>query len=568
MADQSTKRALGGFVFYLTENKYLDEQVASNAFQEAAQNKVSYIDFLIKKKLLTEANLAKATAEYFGLPLCDIKAFRVDLIPIEYLNMELVRKRQALPVFMKSGFLYLAVTDPTNEHLYESQFLTGHDIRLLIAEESKLINTVDKLLNTLILSEIGGHSKERTDEISVQAYKEDNAELAAYDAESAPVVNYVNKVILDAIEKGVSDIHFERYENDFRIRYRLHGTLYAIGAPPVKLANFILARIKIMSNLDITEHRIPQDGRFKITLPKKRTVDFRVSICPMLFGEKVVLRILDMSNVLLDLDKLGMEPIDEKRLREALSHTQGIILVTGPTGSGKTVTLYSSLKFLNSLEDNISAAEDPVEITMHGVNQVHVNPKVGLTFATALRSFLRQDPDIIMVGEIRDLETAEIAVKAAQTGHLVLSTLHTNSGPETIVRLMNMGIAPYNLASSLILVVAQRLVRVLCHHCKQEEFLPDEVLLQEGFKKEEIGTFKLYKAASCNHCVNGYVGRTGIFEVMPISEEMSYLIMRGENSIVIAKQAKSEGVVNLREAGLKKVKEGITNLVELNRAFK
>lgn len=566
-ADQTSKNVLSGFAFHLAETKLLEESHALTALEQATASKIPYISFLIKQKLLNENQVANATADYFGLPLCDIRSFNFDLIPLEFLNLEFVRKRLALPLFIKKGFLFLAVSDPTDENLYQSRFLTGLDVRLLIVEESKLTSAIDGLLNSLILSEIGHHSGMQSDNLTVSGYEEENTEVAAYDVESAPVVNYVNKVILDAIEKGASDIHFERYENDFRIRYRIHGALYPIAAPPAKLASFILARIKIMSALDITEHRIPQDGRFKLTLPKNQTVDFRVSICPMLFGEKIVLRILDMTSVSIDLNDIGLDVGEKEKLISALNHSQGIILVTGPTGSGKTITLYSSLNYLNSNEDNISAVEDPVEITLHGINQVHVNAKVGLTFASALRSFLRQDPDIIMVGEIRDLETAEIAIKAAQTGHLVLSTLHTNSAPETITRLMNMGIAPYNLASSLLLIVAQRLLRVLCKHCKQKETLPDEVLLREGFRKEELGTFQLYKAAGCDHCMHGYTGRTGIFEIMPISQEMSHLIMRGANSLELAEQAQKEGINNLRQAGLKKIKEGLTSLLELNQVF-
>lgn len=568
MADQPSKNLLSGFAHHIAMNKLLDEQVALNALEQASANKKSYIDYLVKQRLLSEKQVAQAASGYFGLPLCDIKAFNFDLIPTQFLNIELVRKRQALPLFIKKGFLYLAVTDPTTENLYEIRFLTGLDIRLLIVEQHKLVEVIDEQLNTLILSEIDSHHVTTNLEGLGLDGDESELELAAYDADSAPIVNYVNKVLIDAIEKNASDIHFEHYENEFRIRYRVNGAMYAISSPPVKLANFILARIKIMSNLDITEHRVPQDGRFKISLSKHRTVDFRVSICPTLFSEKVVLRILDMSQMYLSIDDIGIEQVEHERLLNALNHSQGMILVTGPTGSGKTITLYSSLNHLNSPEVNISAVEDPVEITLYGINQVHVNPKVGLTFATALRAFLRQDPDIIMVGEIRDLETAEIAVKAAQTGHLVLSTVHTNSAPETVARLMNMGIEPYNLASSLKLVIAQRLVRVLCNYCKQEENLPEEVLLQEGFKKEEVGTFALYKASSCNQCIQGYTGRTGIFEVMPITDTMSYLIMRGANAIEIAKQASAENVVTLREAGLKKVKQGVTTLVELNRVFR
>jgi type IV pilus assembly protein PilB len=373
--------------------------------------------------------------------------------------------------------------------------------------------------------------------------------------------------LLDAIEKGASDIHFEHYEDSYRIRFRQHGVLYPVNSPPLKLANYLLARIKVISNLDITEHRVPQDGRFKLFLSKKRAVDFRVSVCPTLFGEKTVLRILDPSQVTQGIAALGMEPLQTENFLKSLQRSQGMILVTGPTGSGKTVTLYSGLNFLNSTEKNISTVEDPVEIPMQGVNQVNVNLKAGLNFSNALRSFLRQDPDIIMVGEIRDLETAEIAVKAAQTGHLVLSTLHTNSAPEAVSRLMNMGIESYNLASSLTLVIAQRLVRSLCIHCRIKQDLPEDILLREGFTKEEIPTLEIYEPGSCDRCMHGYKGRVGIFEVMPISRDMAFLIMEGGNALQIMDKCKSEGILNLRESGLIKVKSGLTSLSELNRVF-
>lgn len=568
MEDSSSKQVLSGFAYYLAEHKLLDKETALNALQQANQAKTSYIEFLVKQKLIDEVRVAHTTAEYFGLPLCDINAINLDLVPSELLNIQMVRRRLALPLFKKNGLLFLAITDPTLEHLFEMRFLTGFDARYLIVEATKLGQVIDQLLNSKILSEISGSMNESVSHVVVDAHKEDDTDLSAYDVESAPVVNYVNRILLDAIEKGASDIHFEHYEDTYRIRFRLHGILYPITSPPLKLANYLLARIKVISDMDITEHRIPQDGRFKLILSKKRAVDFRVSVCPTLYGEKVVLRILDSQNTLQGVEHLGMEPAQQEHLLTALQHSQGMILVTGPTGSGKTVTLYTSLHFLNSPDKNISAVEDPVEIPVPGINQVHVNIKTGLTFSTALRSFLRQDPDVIMVGEIRDLETAEIAVKAAQTGHLVLSTLHTNSAPETIARLMNMGIEPYNLASSLKIVIAQRLVRVLCNLCKQKEDLPEDVLLREGFSKDEIGTFQLYKAGNCDHCIQGYKGRVGIFEVMPITTELSELIIRSGNALEMMNQAKKEGIADLRESGLKKVKEGVTSLGELNRVFK
>lgn len=568
MENTTSKNILSGFAYHLAEHGLLDKEIAFNALQQAALNNNSYIEYLAKQKIIDEAKVARAAADYFGFPLFDVSSFDTDLIPTEYLNIQLVKKRLALPLFKKSGLLFMAISDPTVENLYESRFVTGFDIRFFIVEVTKLSQLIDELFNTKIMSEISSMGEERIDNVTVNAYSEESADFSAYDVESAPVVNYLNKVLLDAIEKGASDIHFERYEDSYRIRYRLHGILNPITSPPIKLANYLLARIKVISNLDITEHRIPQDGRFKLIISKKRAIDFRVSVCPTLFGEKIVLRILDASHASDGIEKLGMDEVQQKHLLNSLQRSQGMILVTGPTGSGKTVTLYTALNYLNTIEKNISTVEDPVEIPVEGINQVHVNPKVGLTFASALRAFLRQDPDIIMVGEIRDLETAEIAIKAAQTGHLVLSTLHTNSAPETITRLMSMGIAPYNLAASLTIVIAQRLVRVLCEACKVKESYPEELLLSEGFKKEEIGTFQLYGPGSCDHCSHGFKGRMGIFEVLPISEEMTYMIMQGKNTLDIKKQAEKEGVCDLRAAGLKKIKEGVTCLAELARVFK
>lgn len=568
MEESSLKNVLNGYAYFLGEHQFLDKQVALSAFEQALKNKVTFIDYLITNKILDEMHIAKSASDYFGLPLCDLHAINPDLISPEFLHFQLVRKRLALPLFKKNGAIYIAITDPTLEHLSEIKFLTGMDTRLLIVETTKLTQLIDELLNSMILSELNVTTDSALGSITVNSYKEENNDLAMFDIDSAPVVNYVNKVLVDAIEKHASDIHFEHYEDNYRIRFRQHGILYPITAPPLKIANYLLARIKVMSNLDITEHRIPQDGRFKLILSRKRAVDFRVSICPTLFGEKVVLRILDASSTLQDIENLGMDKMQKEDFEAALQRSQGMILVTGPTGSGKTVSLYSALRYLNSPEKNISTVEDPVEIPVQGINQVNVNTRTGLTFSTALRSFLRQDPDIIMVGEIRDLETAEIAVKAAQTGHLVLSTLHTNSAPETIVRLMNMGIAPYNLASSLKIVIAQRLVRILCDHCKQKESINREALIKEGYAPDEIGTFEIYGPVGCEHCVKGFKGRAGIFEVMPISDEMAQLIMEGGNSLDIIALSKKEKIKSLRESGLKKVKEGMTSIAELNRVFK
>lgn len=568
MEETASKNLFSGYAAFLAEQHVIDKQIAFNALQHASINKISYIEYLINNKILDESQVARTTSEYFGLPLCDIKALNLDLIPIEYLNIQLVRKRHALPVFKKHNLLYLAITDPTIEYLNEVRFLTRLDTRLLIVESSKLIKVIDDIMNKRILSEIGGIHEEQVTSNAIDSYDNDSTDISDYDVDSAPVVNYLNRVLIDAIEKGASDIHFEHYEDKYRIRFRQHGILYPITSPPLRLANYLLARIKVMSDMDITEHRIPQDGRFKLIISRKRSADFRVSVCPTLFGEKIVLRILNAATTIQGVEGLGMDASQHENLMNALQRSQGMILVTGPTGSGKTVTLYASLNYLNSPDVNISTVEDPVEIPIFGINQVHVNVKTGMTFSTALRSFLRQDPDIIMVGEIRDLETAEIAVKAAQTGHLVLSTLHTNSAPETITRLMNMGIEPYNLASSLKIIIAQRLVRVLCDLCKIKEVIPRDILLKEGFLISELDDLTIYAAVGCQHCVHGFKGRIGIFEVLPVSEKMEELILQGTNVANIVNQAKTDGIMSLRESGLKKVKEGITSLAELNRVFK
>jgi type IV pilus assembly protein PilB len=388
------------------------------------------------------------------------------------------------------------------------------------------------------------------------------------DADDFPIKRFVNRTLLDAIHRGASDIHFEPYEKSFRVRFRQDGVLHEIITPPIEMASRVVARIKVMARLNIAEHRIPQDGRMRIPLSPHRAIDFRVNILPTSFGEKAVLRIQDTGSAQLDIDSLGYEPRQKDFFLQAIHNSQGMVLVTGPTGSGKTVSMYSALNILNKTEVNISTVEDPVEINLCGINQVNVNPKTGMTFANALRAFLRQDPDIIMVGEIRDLETAEIAIKAAQTGHMVLSTLHTNNAPQTLTRLMNMGVAPYNIASSVTLIVAQRLARRLCHHCKEQDSIPSEELLNQGFSKNDLDDLVVFRAAGCDRCTLGYTGRIGIYEVMPISTKIRHLIMTGGNALEIAEEARQEGISSLRQSGLRKVRAGLTSLEELHRVSK
>jgi type IV pilus assembly protein PilB len=457
------------------------------------------------------------------------------------------------------------MSDPSNEQvLQEVKFATGMTTEPIVVEDDKLSVIVRKLTDTSAKT-----LEVATEDVDLSGIEvtdsEAQPELAMEEVDDAPVVKYVTKILLDAINGGASDIHFEPYEKFYRIRYRLDGVLMEVAQPPLAIKDKVASRIKVISKLDISEKRVPQDGRMKLVLSKNRAIDFRVSTLPTLYGEKLVLRILDAAGVKLGIEALGYEPDQQRLLQDAIGRPYGMILVTGPTGSGKTVSQYTCLNLLNQPGVNISTAEDPAEIQLAGINQVNVNDKAGLTFATALRAFLRQDPDIIMVGEIRDLETAEIAVKAAQTGHLVLSTLHTNDAPATLMRLANMGVAPFNIASSVILITAQRLARKLCSHCKKPEDIPPEALVRAGFSEDDLdGSWQAYGPAGCSECRNtGYKGRLGIYEVMSISDEMRQLIMRGANALDLADQAQKEGIRNLRQSGLLKVKQGVTSLEEI-----
>jgi type IV pilus assembly protein PilB len=474
-----------------------------------------------------------------------------------------------MPLVKRGKKLFVAVSDPTNLHaLDEVKFATGLSVEAVVVEEDKLDKMLGQSLEQVDTSmpELAGDDFEM-DSLEVSGGDDDGAPLDdRTDAvDDAPIVRFINKVMIDAIKRGASDIHFEPYERSYRIRFRLDGVLKEVATPPVQLAIKMASRLKVMSRIDIAERRIPQDGRIKLKISKNRAIDFRLSTCPTLFGEKIVMRILDPSSAMLGIDALGYEPFQKQLYLEALARPHGMILVTGPTGSGKTVSLYTGLNILNTEDNNISTAEDPVEIMLPGVNQVNINPKVGLTFAGALRAFLRQDPDIIMVGEIRDLETAEIALKAAQTGHLVLSTLHTNDAPKTLTRLVDMGVKPYAIATSVSLIIAQRLARRLCKNCKAPSKVPPEALLKEGFKEEDIANgVEVFTPVGCPQCTDGYKGRTGIYEVMPVSEQIGRIIMTGGDVLDIKEQAVKEGVWGLRQSGLNKVRQGITSLEELN----
>lgn len=519
-------------------------------------------DFLISEKLLTPQALASAAAGFTMHSLLDLDFYDLDYVPEQERNEKLIRKHQVLPVYKRNRTLFLAVVDPTDMQPVEDfEFSTGLHAELVVVEYDKLHKLIDR-----VFDQKSSDSFSNTDwDLGSMGLSEAGDDDDSNEAEDGPIITFINKMLHDAIRKGASDLHFEPYEKSYRIRFRIDGILHEVASPPVALSTRLSARLKVMSRLDIAEKRVPQDGRIKLKLSQKKSIDFRVSSLPTLWGEKIVMRILDSDSAMLGIDILGYEEQQKKLYLTALEQPQGMILVTGPTGSGKTVSLYTGLNILNTEETNISTAEDPVEINLPGINQVQVNPKAGLTFPMALKSFLRQDPDVIMVGEIRDLETAEIAIKAAQTGHLVMSTLHTNSAPETLTRLLNMGVPAYNVASSVSLIIAQRLARRLCSKCKAPETLPEAELLKQGFTLAQLPTMKLCKPVGCDSCTGGYKGRVGIYEVMPISAIIAEKIMQGENSLEIAKQAQLEGVNNLRQSGLLKAAAGLTSLAEINR---
>ena len=523
-------------------------------------------------KLVTAAQMAAANSIEFGMPVFDPATMDAAASAVKLVSEELLNKHQVLPLFKRGAKLFVGTSDPTNSHaLDELKFHTNLVVEPILVDEDSIRRTLELWLQAADGFGESLDDAEGLENLDVEAGTDDDAKEGGVDGkqDDAPIVKFVNKVLIDAIKRGASDIHFEPYETDYRVRLRVDGILKQSAKMPVKLHSRVTARLKVMAQLDIAEKRIPQDGRIKLNLSKTKQIDFRVSTLPTLFGEKVVLRILDAGAAKLGIDKLGYEEDQQKLFMDAIHKPYGMVLVTGPTGSGKTVSLYTALGILNNEERNISTVEDPVEIRLPGVNQVQQNERRGMTFAAALRSFLRQDPDIIMVGEIRDLETAEIAVKAAQTGHMVLSTLHTNDAPQTIARLMNMGIAPYNIISSVTLVIAQRLARRLCEKCKRPVQLPDHALLAEGFTEAEINEgFTVYEAGGCDDCTNGYKGRTGLYQVMPMTDEIAAIVLEGGNAMQIADAAQRSGVRDLRQSALLKVKKGMTSLAEINRVTK
>ncbi|VAW64957.1 Type IV fimbrial assembly, ATPase PilB [hydrothermal vent metagenome] len=567
---QDTK--LSGLSRRLVLDGILEKNAALSAQSDAKKQKLNLSQYLVNQKLIAADKLATIAANEFGFPLLDLNALDKDSIPTGLVNEDLIKKHQAIPIYKRGNRLYVAVAEPTNLlGIDEIKFQTGINTEAVLVEADKLSKFIEKTLDAQDAAGMGDMLDEDLDDLDFEDAEADSSgeSQASSDADDTPVVRFVNKVLLDAIKKGASDIHFEPYEKRYRVRLRIDGVLREVASPPNTMGGRLSARIKVMSRMDTAERRVPQDGRIKMRISKNKAIDFRVNTCPTLFGEKIVLRILDASAAKLGIDVLGYEPEQKQLYLDALANPYGMILVTGPTGSGKTVSLYTGLNILNTEDRNISTAEDPVEINLEGINQVNMNPKVGLDFNSTLRAFLRQDPDIIMVGEIRDLETAGIAIKAAQTGHMVMSTLHTNDGPQTLSRLINMGVPPFNIASAVNLIIAQRLARRLCENCKTEESIPDKTLLNEGFTQDDVSNgIKLYKAVGCDQCDKGYKGRVGIYQVMKISEEMGRIIMREGNALELADQAQKEGVADLRQSGLKKARDGVTSLEEINRVTK
>jgi type IV pilus assembly protein PilB len=567
MATKAATQNISGLARAMVQHGLLSEYDAETLQGQAQTANIGFVEQMLLAKRMNAAQVAVFASRAFGAPLLDLTGFDLDQINKDYVDARIAATRRILPLHKRGNRLFVAVSDPANmQALDEVRFKTNLVIDPVVVEDDKLGNAIAKVIETL-----GQSLKDliSADDLEVELQESGNQSKADEDGnpdvDDAPVVRYIQKILLDAIATGVSDIHFEPYEKFYRIRYRLDGVLKEVAQPPLVIKDKVASRIKVISKLDISEKRVPQDGRMRLVLNKTRSIDFRVSTLPTLYGEKIVLRVLDAAGVKLGIEALGYEPDQQQMLLNAIGRPYGMILVTGPTGSGKTVSLYTCLNILNQPGINISTAEDPAEIQLPGVNQVNVNEKAGLNFANALRAFLRQDPDIIMVGEIRDLETADIAIKAAQTGHLVLSTLHTNDAAATLMRLANMGVPAFNIASSVILITAQRLARKLCTQCKRPEDIPPESLLQAGFSEQDLdGSWQAYGPVGCDDCFDtGYKGRVGIYEVMPITDDMRQIIMRNGTVLDIAEQGKKEGVRNLRQSGLLKVKQGLTSLEEI-----
>ena len=563
------RSGLGGLPQRLVQDGVVDEATVLEALNASRERKIALVTQLVESGAAQARDIAVAASNEFGVPVLDLDAISFDLDTVKLVSDKLLAKHRVLPLYRRGKKLFLGVADPTHLHaIDEIKFQTSLSIEVVIVDDDKLQAALDKAIEQAgsQIDSLGTEGDVDLEGLDVTGGDDEAEDRGTRDdIEDAPIVRFVNKVMLDAIRRGASDIHFEPYEKTYRVRFRMDGVLKEMAQPPVQLGGKLAARLKVMARLDIAERRVPQDGRIKMKLSKTRAIDFRVSTCPTLFGEKVVMRILDPSQAMLGIDSLGYEPFQRVLYEEYLAKPQGMILVTGPTGSGKTVSLYTGLNILNREGTNISTCEDPAEINLPGVNQVNINPKVGLTFAAAMRAFLRQDPDVIMVGEIRDLETAEIAIKAAQTGHLVLSTLHTNDAQQTLTRLVDMGVKPYAIATSISLIIAQRLARKLCNQCKQPLDIPAEALLKEGFSEEDArGGMKIFGPVGCSNCTDGYKGRTGIYQVMPLTTAIARIILAGGSAVEIGDEAAREGIWDLRRAGLEKVKAGVTSLEEIN----
>jgi type IV pilus assembly protein PilB len=565
MATATAPNKLGGLARMLVQEKLLSDDEA-NAIQSSANTQqIPFVKQLVSSKKLTASKIAEAASNAFGFPLFDLNALDPDYLPSKTIDVKLMQSSHVMALQGRGNTLFVALSDPTNLHVLDDvKFQTGMTLSPVVVEDDKLGKWIDKVVAASDTSlNVSG---DEDFDLEMREDEPKQEDVQTLDIDDAPVVKYLQKILIDAINMGASDLHFEPYEKFYRIRYRVDGILKEIAQPPLAIKEKLASRIKVISSMDISEKRIPQDGRMKLVLSKTRTIDFRVSTLPLIHGEKIVMRILDPSSAKLGIEALGYEPEQKEALLAAVSRPYGLVLVTGPTGSGKTVSLYTCLNILNEPGVNISTAEDPAEIPLAGINQVNVNDKQGLTFAAALKSFLRQDPDIIMIGEIRDLETADMAIKAASTGHMVLSTLHTNDAPSTLTRLMNMGVAPFNIASAVSLITAQRLARKLCSNCKVALDVPKEALLGVGFKEKELDdSWQLYgpKEGGCEMCNCGYKGRVGIYQVMPVSDAMSRIIMKNGTAHDIADQARLEGIKDLRQSGLLKVKQGLTSIAEV-----
>ena len=567
MADSTTVR-LSGLARRLVSEGLLSEHSATSAEKAALASSTPFASHLVNNKILSSKDIAYAESQEFGIPLFDINAMDMELSATGLVSEELIRKHNALPLYKHGKRLYVAVSDPTNlKILEEFKFSSGLSTFAVLTEKPKLTLAIERALDKSE-EELDDFGDADLDDLELGPEEEEQKEDTSSNIDETPVVRFINGILTTAIKAGASDIHFEPYEKTYRVRTRIDGILHEAKSAPIALGGRIAARLKVLSRLDIAERRVPQDGRMRLKLSKTKVIDFRVSTCPTLFGEKIVLRILDPSSAQLGIDALGYEEDQKEIFMKIMHQPYGMVLITGPTGSGKTVSLYTALNILNTDDRNISTAEDPAEITLKGINQVNVNPNVGLTFSSALKAFLRQDPDIIMVGEIRDLETAEISIKAAQTGHMVFSTLHTNDAPQTLTRLANMGVPAFNIASAVSLIIAQRLARRLCKSCKAVDNVPSDVLLETGFSQEQIDNgLSLYKPVGCESCTDGYKGRVGIYQVMPISESMGRIIMDGGNALQLADQAAKEGIADLKASGLKKVASGHTSLEEISRVI-